>query len=112
MEIIARAVDQPVAPRKVRLVLDAIRGHKINDAYNILDVLPHKSSRIVRNVLMSAVSNAQHNNGLSSVNLVVKKAYPDEGRTLKRFKARSRGRVAPRLKRYSHINIIVSEEIK
>ena len=74
MEIIARAVDQPVAPRKVRLVLDAIRGHKINDAYNILDVLPHKSSRIVRNVLMSAVSNAQHNNGLSSVNLVVKKA--------------------------------------
>jgi ribosomal protein L22 len=44
MEIIARAVDQPVAPRKVRLVLDAIRGHKINDAYNILDVLPHKSS--------------------------------------------------------------------
>ncbi|MDG1989925.1 MAG: 50S ribosomal protein L22 [Dehalococcoidia bacterium] len=112
MEVIAKAFNQPIAPRKVRLVLDSVRGQKVNDAYDILDVLPHKSARLVRNVILSAVANAKNNKGIPTENLIIKKAYADEGRTLKRFKARSRGRTAPRLKRYSHINIIVEEEIK
>ena len=59
MEVKARAFDQPIAPRKVRLVLDAVRGQKIEDAYNILDIMPHKSSRLVRNIILSAVANAK-----------------------------------------------------
>ena len=111
MEVKARAFDQPIAPRKVRLVLDAVRGQKIEDAYNILDIMPYKSSRLVRNIILSAVANAKTNNSLSQDNLYIKKAYADEGRTLKRFKARSRGRAAPRLKRYSHINIVLEEAV-
>ena len=107
MEVRALATDQPVSPRKVRLVLDQIEGMPVAEALALLEFLPAPSARMVHKVVRSAVANAENNFDLNPDGLVIKRAVADGGRTLKRFKARSRGRVAPRLKRYAHIEVIV-----
>ena len=107
MEVRALATDQPVSPRKVRLVLDQIEGMPVAEALALLEFLPAPSARMVHKVVRSAVANAENNFDLNPDGLVIKRAVADGGRTRKRFKARSRGRVAPRLKRYAHIEVIV-----
>ena len=110
MEVRALASNQPVSPRKVRLVLDLIRGRKVEEAVALLGFLPQPSARMVRKAVQSAAANAENNFGLDPDGLVVKRAIAGDARTLRRFKARSRGRVAPRLKRYAHIEIVVEGE--
>ncbi len=107
MEVRAKAADQPVSPRKVRLVLDLIRGRSVEDALNVLRFTPQPSARIVAQVVKSAAANAENNFDLNPDGLVVKRAFAGDARKLRRFKARSRGRAAPRIKRYSHIEIVV-----
>ena len=107
MEVRALATDQPVSPRKVRLVLDQIEGMPVAEALALLEFLPAPSARMVHKVVRSAAANAENNFDLNPDGLVIKRAVADEGRMLKRFKARSRGRVAPRLRRYAHIEVIV-----
>ena len=110
MEVRALARDQKISPRKVRLVLDLIRGRPAPEALTMLRFLPQPSARIVWKTLRSAMANAENNFNLDPDALVVKRAQAGDARTLKRFKARSRGRVAPRLKRYAHIEIVVDGE--
>jgi large subunit ribosomal protein L22 len=107
MEVRALAADQPVSPRKVRLVLDLIRGRPVVDALNVLQHMPQPSARLVSQVVKSAAANAENNFDLNPDGLVVKRAVAGDARKLRRFKARSRGRAAPRVKRYSHIEIVV-----
>ena len=107
MEVRALAADQPIAPRKVRLVLDLIRGRSVVDALNLLNSLPQPCARLVSSVVKSAAANAENNFDLNPDGLVVKKAAAGDARKLKRFKARSRGRAAPRITRFSHIEIVV-----
>jgi large subunit ribosomal protein L22 len=110
MEVRAYATDQPVSPRKVRLVLETIRGMPVQEALQVLEVLPQPSARIVWKVVRSAAANAENNFDLNPDALTVTKAVAGDARTLKRFRARSRGRVAPILRRYSHIEIVVEGE--
>lgn len=110
MEVRALATNQPVATRKVRVVLDLIKGRPVEEALALLNVLPQPSARIVWKTVKSAAANAENNFNLDPDRLVVKKAVADDARRLKRFRARSRGRVAPQLKRYSHIEIVVEGE--
>ena len=110
MEVRSYARHQKVSPRKARLMLDLIRGMPANEALTTLQFLPQPSARIVWKALRSAMANAENNFDLNPDALVVKSAQAGDARTLKRFKARSRGRAAPRLKRYSHIEIIVDGE--
>ena len=110
MEVRAFARDQKVSPRKVRLVLDLIRGKPAREALTTLQFLPQPSARMVWKTVKSAMANAENNFNLDPDALVIKGAAAGDARTLKRFKARSRGRVAPRLKRYSHIEIVVDGE--
>jgi large subunit ribosomal protein L22 len=107
MEVRALASDQPVAPRKARLVCDAIKGRSVVEALGLLEYMPHRTAKILHKLVRSAVANAENNHNLNPDLLTVKRAVADEARTLKRFRARSRGRVAPQLKRYSHIEVIV-----
>ncbi len=109
-EVRARAINQPVSPRKVRLVLDTIRGLPVSDALDVLAALPQPSARIVRGIVRSAVANAENNHALDPGGLRVKSAIAGDARKLRRFKSRSRGRVAPRVTRLSHIEIIVEGE--
>lgn len=108
----AKAVAKTVriAPRKVRLVVDLIRGKKIGEAVSILKFTPRAASPIVEKVLMSAVANAEHNYDLDIENLVVTEAYVNEGPTMKRFRPRAKGSASPIMKRTSHITIVVSEK--
>ena len=107
MEVRALASDQPVSPQKVRLVLAQIKGLQVSKALALLEFMPQPSARMVHKVVRSAAANAENNFDLNPDALVVKRVSAGDGRMLKRFKARSRGRVAPRLKRYAHIEIVV-----
>ncbi|MEK3955440.1 large subunit ribosomal protein L22 [Psychrobacillus psychrotolerans] len=99
-----------IAPRKVRLVVDLIRGKQIGEAVAILKLTPKAASPVVEKVLKSAVANAEHNYDLDVNNLVVSEVFVDEGPTLKRFRPRAMGRASAINKRTSHITIVVSEK--
>jgi large subunit ribosomal protein L22 len=99
-----------VAPRKVRLVLDTVRGKAVNEAFAILKFLPNTSSEDVYKVLNSAVANAENNFSLDREDLIVKEAFANEGATLKRFRPRAKGSASPINKRTSHITIVVGEK--
>ncbi|MET3574352.1 50S ribosomal protein L22 [Bhargavaea ullalensis] len=105
---IARTVR--IAPRKVRLVVDLIRGKQIGEAVAILKLTPKAASPVVEKVLKSAVANAEHNYDLDINNLVVSEVFVDEGPTLKRFRPRAQGRASKINKRTSHITVVVSEK--
>jgi len=105
---IARTVR--IAPRKVRLVVDLIRGKQIGEAVAILNHTPRSASPVVEKVLKSAVANAEHNYDLDVNNLFISEVFVDEGPTLKRFRPRAMGRASAINKRTSHITIVVSEK--
>jgi large subunit ribosomal protein L22 len=99
-----------IAPRKVRLVLDLIRGKQVGEAVAILNHTPKAASPVVEKVLKSALANAEHNYEMDINSLVVTEAYANEGPTLKRFRPRAQGRASAINKRTSHITIILSEK--
>lgn len=110
MEAKAIARSVRIAPRKVRLVVDLIRGKRVGEALAILKHTPKAASPVVEKVLNSAIANAGHNYNMDVENLVVSKAYVDQGATLKRFRPRAQGRAFRIHKRTSHITIVVSEK--
>jgi large subunit ribosomal protein L22 len=110
MEIRAMARFVRISPRKVRLVMDEVRGKKVEDALNMLTFAPQKGGRLLRKLIRSAVSNAQHNNNLDPDSLVIKSVYADEGPALKRFIPRAQGRATQIRKRTSHLTVILDEE--
>src|SRR5215210_6163272 len=109
MEVRAVAKNIRRSPRKVRLVLDAVRGKSVDEAVAILRFLPHGSAREGLTTVKSAAANAENNFQMAPEDLYIKRIYADEGPTFKRFRARSRGMASPILKRTSHITVIVEE---
>ena len=98
-----------IAPRKVRVVMDLIRGKNVAEAFAILKFTPKAGAEVVEKVLRSAVANAENNFDIDVDKLYVKTAFADQGPTLKRFQPRARGRAMQILKRSSHITIILDE---
>jgi len=98
-----------VSPRKARLVVDLIRGRSVVQALGILDNLPKKSSPVVKNLLKSAIANAEQKNAgdFDVDSLKVKVAYVDPGPTLRRYRPRAMGRASPIRKRTSKITLMV-----
>ena len=109
MEVIAHARNIRIAPRKVRLVVDSVRGMPVNRAMSQLQLMPQKAARDVFKAVKSAVANAENNYGLDAGDLVVKQIWANEARMLKRWRARAHGRVSPLLSRSSHITVVVDE---
>ena len=99
-----------IAPRKVRIVADLIRGKSVADALAILKFTPKRGAVLLNKVLRSAVANAENNFDMDSDNLVVSKCFVDQGPTMKRVHPRSRGQAFSILKHTSHITVIVSEK--
>jgi large subunit ribosomal protein L22 len=99
-----------IAPRKVRLVVDLIRGKQVGEAIAILRHTPKTASPVVEKLLKSAIANAEHNYDMDVNNLYIEKVFVDEGATLKRFRPRAQGRASAINKRTSHITIVVSEK--
>src|SRR5207244_9255698 len=96
------------SPRKARLVVEHIRGRTVPEARTVLAFSERAVAREVEKVLRSAVANAEANHSLIGDDLVVSAAYVDEGPTIKRWRARARGRVARIRKRTCHITVKVS----
>jgi len=94
----------------MRLVADAVRGRSVNEALAILSLMPQLAARDVYKVVKSAAANAENNFEFDINDLYLHRIFVDEGPTLKRYKARSHGRVAPRLRRSSHITAVVQEK--
>ncbi|MCD4782401.1 MAG: 50S ribosomal protein L22 [Candidatus Eremiobacteraeota bacterium] len=107
----ARAIAKFVkaAPRKLRLVIDGIRGKSTEEAASLLRFTPNRVARVIEKVLMSAVSNAENNMQMDPDALYIHQAYVDGGPVIKRFRPRAMGRATPIRKRTSHITIIVKE---
>ncbi|AIY04010.1 MULTISPECIES: 50S ribosomal protein L22 [Terrabacteria group] len=108
----AKAVARTVriAPRKVRLVVDLIRGKQIGEAVAILNHTPKAASVVVEKLLKSAAANAEHNYEMDLNDLVISEVFVDEGPTLKRFRPRAMGRASAINKRTSHITLVVSDQ--
>jgi large subunit ribosomal protein L22 len=105
----ARATRVRISPRKARLVTDHIRGRSVPEARTVLAFTTRAAAREIEKVLKSAVSNAEANHGLQGDDLYVAATFVDEGPTIKRFRARARGRASAIKKRTCHITIRVAE---
>ena len=99
-----------ISPRKVKIVIDLIRGKSAEEAQYILTYTPKAASPIVLKVLNSAIANAVNNKGLNVKDLYVAEVYANPGPTLKRYVARSRGSASPMLKRPSHISVVLDQK--
>jgi large subunit ribosomal protein L22 len=109
VEVRAVARHIRISPQKVRLVLETIKGKPVSEALAMLHFMPHKATGPVAKALKSASANAENNFSLDPDELVVVRVSADEGRTLKRYRPRARGRVNQILKRSSHVTVVVSE---
>jgi large subunit ribosomal protein L22 len=107
-----RAIERHIrmSPQKVRLVLDVVRGKSVSDALVILQFLPQRAAGPVAKAVKSAAANAENNFSMDPDDLVISRTSADEGRTLKRWRPRARGRVNQILKRSSHITVVVAEK--
>jgi large subunit ribosomal protein L22 len=108
----ARAVAKyiRVSPQKARLVVDLVRGKKLEEALRIMAFTRKYSAGVVVKLLKSAAANARQNPNIDENILYVKTIHVDQGPSLKRWRARAQGRAASIRKRMSHITVILSED--
>ena len=98
-----------VTPQKARLVIDLIRGKKVDEALTVLSFSKKAVSRDITKMLKSAVANAENTKNLDVDKLYVKRAFVDHGPTLKRMRPRAMGRGTQIKRRSSHITIVLDE---
>jgi large subunit ribosomal protein L22 len=111
MQVRASTRNLRMSPRKVRLVIDTIRGLPAGQALAQLQFDPHTAAREVWKTVRSAVANAENNYGLDPDNLVIVTATADQGPSLPmRFRAKARGMAGPVEKKTTHITIVVDDE--
>jgi large subunit ribosomal protein L22 len=110
MEVKAVARYVRISPQKVRKILGDVKGKPVEAGLNSLKFMPQKAAAIVEKTLRSAVANADHNNELDVDSLFIKNITVDQGPSLKRFRARARGRGSRILKKTSHITVVVADE--
>lgn len=109
MEVTAKLKGARISAQKVRLVADQVRGMPVEKAEQLLAFSPKKAAHIVKKVLLSAVANAEHNEGADIDELKVAAIWVDEGPTMKRGRARAKGRGTRILKRTSHISVTLAD---
>ena len=107
----AKAVVRQVrmSPRKMRIVANMVRGKRVDEAMNLLRVMPKKAAYVIRKLLVSAVANAEHQGTQDVDTLLVKECAIDNGPILKRWLPRAMGRANRIQRRTSHVTIVVDE---
>ena len=111
MEVRAVTKYVRVSPQKVRQIADAVKGKPVETALNTLKFMPMKAASVVEKTMRSAVANADQKADIDVDALVVRGVTADQGPTLKRFRARARGRGARILKRTSHVTVVLEESV-
>ena len=112
MEAKAKQTDIKMTARKLRRVINEVRGKAVKDAQDMLRFMPYFAARVVEKNLKAAVANAQELYGVSAESLKISEIFADESTTYKRAKARAQGRMYKRLKRTSHLTLKVSDTNK
>ena len=107
METRAAARFIRISPRKIRLVMDQVRGKKAGEAIKVLSFAPQKGAHILKKLIHSAVANAEQNSSVDVDELYIKRIYADEGPILKRWRPRAQGRANRIRKRTSHLTVIL-----
>jgi len=110
VEVTARAKHIRTSPRKLRPIVDTVRGKKVDEALVILRFLTSPAARTVSKVVKSAAANAENNFEMTPSDLRIVHISVDGGPTMRRYRAGPRGRAKPILKRSSHITVVVAEE--
>ena len=110
MEVAAKLSGARLSAQKARLVADQIRGKHVEEALDLLTFSKKKGAEIVKKVLESAIANAEQNEGADVDELRVSTIYVDEGVTMKRIRARAKGRADRILKRSCHITVKVADD--
>lgn len=110
MEVKAVAKYMRISPQKVRMLSGALKDRPVEAVLSQLKFMPQKAAGILEKIVRSAVANADQNSGIDVDALVVRNVIVDQGPTLKRFRARARGRGTRILKRTSHITVILAEK--
>lgn len=110
MEVRATTKYLPIAPRKLALVCEKVRGVDAEQALVILEFMPQKGAKFVQKTVASALANARNNFDLNPANIVVSQIWAGEGPKLKRYKAGARGRYKPRVRRQSHLWVVLAEK--
>jgi large subunit ribosomal protein L22 len=109
MEVKAIARYVRIPPQKVRLIMDEVRGKKVEEAIRMLTFSPQKGAHLLKKLINSAVANAEANKELDVDTLFIKKIFADQGPTMKRFLPRAMGRATRIRKRMSHLTVILDE---
>ena len=109
MQALAKHKFARSSAQKTRLVADQVRGLSVDKALNVLTYSPKKAAELVKKVLLSAIANAEHNEGADIDTLKVKTVFVDEGPSMKRIKPRAKGRADRIVKRTSHITVVVAD---
>lgn len=109
MQVKAISSYLPISPQKLRLVIDQVRGKSAEQAVTVLKFMPKKGAELVGKAVLSAIANAENNYDLKAEDLVVAAIYAGDGPRLKRMKAGARGRYKPRVRRTSHLTVILEE---
>lgn len=112
MKVTAKIKHLRISPKKVRLVVDVIRGLMVEEAEAQLDFINKKAARPLKKLLASAVANANNNFQLERGNLYIKKIFVNEGPVLKRWQPRAFGRATPIRKRSSAITLVLEEKME
>ena len=110
MDVKAVAKDTGLSASKVRPLVNMVRGKTVDEALALLRFTPTPKAKVVAKLVKSAASNAENNYQMTPSDLKIVTIFADEAPTLKRFRARSRGRVSPIKKQSSHITVIVAEQ--
>ena len=110
MEVRAVSKYMRISPRKVHKLIGAVKGKPVESGLQILKFMPQKAAGILEKTIRSAVANADQNADIDIDLLVIRNITADQGPTLKRWRARARGRGTRILKRTSHITVILAEE--
>ena len=108
-DIKAKARHIPISAQKTRLVIDLVRGKDVVEALDVLSFTPNKASLPVAKLIQSAIANAENNFGMNRYDLYIHKIVADEGPTRRWRRFGARGRVKPRLRRSSHISVVLRE---
>jgi large subunit ribosomal protein L22 len=110
METRAVAKFVRISPRKIRLVMDQVRGKQVGEALNMLSFAPQRGARILKKLVNSAIANAGQNTDVDVDSLYIMRVYADEGPTLKRWRPRAQGRATSIRKRTSHLTVVLNEK--
>ncbi len=110
MEIKAIAKDTGLSATKVRPLADMVRGKKVDEALSLLQYTRTPKAKLLAKIVKSAAANAENNFQLDPADLKISKIYVDVATSLRRYKARSRGRASPIRRKSSHITVIVTEQ--